>query len=262
MFGRTFNYTEPRPVTPGFPVDPSSVQVTAVTTIVSAQTEDDAKRITESLRELSRLGLPIYATERGSPPDLLAHWTTPNLQLRTHGTSLVQQVKDSFHRAHAAGHRYVLYTEPDKCEFFAESAHNLLNAPEPAPSAAIVAARDDESFRTFPSGQQAVEHVFNLLSSTIAALHGDILYGPIAIDLEHAMPFLENVPDDLGWGWRPYVLARLKLAGLHVVPYEGHFPCPEDQREEDEPHHRVHRLVQLEQNVRGLRLALTHAHAE
>jgi len=55
----------------------------------------------------------------------------------------------------------------------------------------------------------------------------------------------------VGWGWRPFLFARAVRRGLAVNAVTGDFPCPADQRDEDEGE-RVHRVRQLTENLAGL----------
>jgi hypothetical protein len=63
-----------------------------------------------------------------------------------------------------------------------------------------------------------------------------------------------SIADDAGWGWRPFVFALAARMGLGVTLLEGDYLCPPDQRGEDAGE-RLHRIRQLQQNVRGLILA-------
>ena len=153
----------------------------------------------------------------------------------------------------------ILYTEPDKKEFFKSGVIRFLETIGRHEAVAVcVASRDQESFATFPPGQQTAEGAFNTLASNALGLTLDLLYGPLILDLELIATYLDQVPDDLGWGWRTYVIARSILAGKKVASFVGPFCCPLEQRTE-KSRDRIYRLVQLEQNVKGLRLAIEHS---
>ena len=105
----------------------------------------------------NKLGIPVFIADAGSIPSFLkAVECLPGIQVRVEGENLVQQVKSSVARAVAAGHRFILYTEPDKKEFFQRSARNFVAEALRAEAAVCMAARN-ESFATFPAGQQWTE---------------------------------------------------------------------------------------------------------
>ncbi len=122
-----------------------------------------------------------------------------------------------------------------------------------------MAARDGQSFATFPVGQQCTEAAFNSLASFFQGPLPDQLYGPLVLDADAVSAFIAHAPDDLGWGWRTYVIARAARAQLTVSAIVGQFPCPLAQRIEDDEGSRLYRLQQLSQNIDGLRLGLRDA---
>ena len=124
-------------------------------------------------------------------------------------------------------------------------------------AAVMVASRDDASFRTFPHGQQETERHFNELVSFFLGLAGDTLYGPLVLNSRLSAPYCRELTPDMGWGWRPYVLARCVLAGHGIAFHSGAFECPADQRGEDDSATRAYRLQQLAQNIIGLRAGLS-----
>jgi hypothetical protein len=67
---------------------------------------------------------------------------------------------------------------------------------------------------------------------------------------------ITDLHDDLGWGWRPYLMAVTLRLGHRLVCLESDFQCPEHQRGEDEPAARIYRMEQLAQNVKGLAMGL------
>ena len=59
------------------------------------------------------------------------------------------------------------------------------------------------------------------------------------------------VGGNLGWGWRHAVFHAAHRGGLRVEHVIDDYPCPPDQRVEDDAE-RTHRLRQLSDNIRGL----------
>ena len=233
---------------------------TAIATMTAGRSEQEAALLATSVEQLARLGLPVFAADAGS----IAAFTdrarpVSRLELWREGTTLVQQIKACFHRVLKNGHRVVLYTEPDKKDFFEGGVTVFLEETARCRGYAVcIAARNPESFATFPPAQQSAELAFNRLAKDMLGIAPDLLYGPLVLNLEHTEAYLDQVPNDLGWGWRTYVIARCVLAGRQVATVVGPFCCPRDQRAETS-RDRIYRLAQLKQNVEGLRLALEHS---
>jgi hypothetical protein len=154
----------------------------------------------------------------------------------------------------------VFYTEPDKREFFLRGAREFLNAAQEQEGATIfLAARDEASFSTFPIGQQTTERAVQQVGDVFLERLPDLLYGPLVLDLEWALPYFDAVQDELVWGWRLYLIARAVKSGRAVRGFGGSFPCPTDQRGEDDPASRLYRIEQARQCLEGIRLGLRDA---
>lgn len=165
-------------------------------------------------------------------------------------SGLVAQVRASIEQAGALGKPFVLYTEPDKERFLTSQIDDFI-AKSPAIGADVVlAARTDESFATFPPMQQYTERVFNYLCGNMLERPGDYTYGPF---LMRAMllDLLNDMPEHLGWGWRPCFFHAAHRRGARLGQVDGEYPCPVDQRREIEEDRR-HRLRQLAENISGL----------
>lgn len=236
------------------------MKATAIVTMTAARSDQDASVLGAAIEQLGRIGLPIFAADGGSITAFKSRvGRVSPLELWREGNTLVQQIKACFRRAVIADHRVVLYTEPDKKTFFEAGAKHFLEESGACVCEAVcIAARDPESFATFPPGQQSAELAFNHLANDVLGITADLLYGPLVLDLELAATYLDQVPDDLGWGWRTYVIARCVLAGKQVASLAGRYCCPLEQRTES-GRDRIYRLTQLKQNVAGLRLALEHS---
>lgn len=234
--------------------------VTAVVTMTRALNEPDAQIGIAALTALDGLGLPIFASDAHSIPTFRdAVDRLPNLRRQPDGSGLIPQIKTALRGAAAAGHRHVLYTEPDKRDFFAEGARDFVSEAGRREAAICIAARDEASFSTFPPGQQATERAVNQVASVLLAPLPDLLYGPLVLDLEAVLPYVDAVADDLIWGWRIYVIARAVRSRMPVQSVVGSFPCPIDQRDEDDTAARVYRIEQARQCLQGLRLGLRDA---
>jgi hypothetical protein len=171
------------------------------------------------------------------------------------GPRLVAQVRLALTMAGNSGSPYVLYTEPDKQAFFEHRLMSFLDTvtASRADTGISFPARDAASFATFPPGQQSTERLFNDLASETLGITSDFLYGPLLIRSD-LLPHLEDLPIDLGWGWRIFLLTVTHRLGLPLLPWVADLPCPSEQRGEDDEQSRTYRIEQLAQNVRGLAL--------
>lgn len=237
-------------------------------TLARSEAEHDA--LLRALTALTMHGWPVVVTDGGSRPAFVeAVQQLPGLELHrtVPGAGLVAQVRRSLQAALAHGTSSLLYTEPDKIEFFATGLADFLRhagvaTPETAEGrgpgreggdGVVLAARDQAGMATFPAFQQDTEGVINRSCAELTGIPGDYCYGPF-LCAPALVPDILSVPDDLGWGWRPFtfLLAHRRGLGLRLVP--APHACPPDQRIDDH-HERVHRMRQLEQNMRGLLLA-------
>ena len=236
------------------------MKATAIATMTAARSGGEATVLAQALNALSDVGLPIYAADAGSTsPFTEQSRSIPTLELWEEGATLVQQIKACFRRVLATGNRVVLYTEPDKRAFFQAGMACFLKSAESFDTAAMcIAARDEHSFATFPAGQRTAERSFNTVAQSLLGIDADLLYGPFVLDLSVSAAYLNHTPDNLGWGWRTYVIARCVLAGHQVTSVVGRYSCPPEQRAENNKDVE-YRLKQLQQNVEGLRLAIEHA---
>jgi hypothetical protein len=235
------------------------MNVTAIVTMTRARSERESEAAVASLTALHALGLPVFAADANSIPafhDALRG--LPNFRRQPDGGSLVQQVKASVRGAAAEGHRFVMYSEPDKRDFFSHGAGAFLVEASSRDCPVWIAARDQASFATFPAGQQATERAVNQIAGVFLAPLPDLLYGPLILDLAAVMPYLDAIPDDLVWGWRLYVIARAARSST-VRSFVGHFPCPMDQRDEDDEATRLYRIEQARQCLQGLALGIRDA---
>jgi hypothetical protein len=81
----------------------------------------------------------------------------------------------------------------------------------------------------------------------------DFLYGPFLIPAR-LLRYLDALPDDLGWGWRIFLLVLARRCGLPLVPFVSHLPCPAENAAEENEKTRFYRLEQMAQNIRGASL--------
>jgi len=224
-----------------------------------ARSEQEQDRLQRSLNALSALNLPIFLTDGGSTP-VFQEWLAKAPQIRCCEPcrGLVSQVRRSVTVA-AAQADFVLYTEPDKLEFFLNELPAFLMSLQTAdapPADLIVLSRNQTAFHTFPAGQQVAERSFNDIASHILqSAPGDLLYGPLCFRAELGRE-LDTIPDDAGWGWRIHLYVRARLAARQVSLHDGPYACPPEQRGETDQASSLYRVQQLVQNLTALRQAL------
>ena len=150
-----------------------------------------------------------------------------------------------------AARSYLLYTEPDKQFFFEHRLKDFLEAASNHPEAGVIlASRSRESLLTFPPMQRYTEGVINHLCGELMGVPCDYSYGPFLLN-RTLVPFVESLDPRLGWGWRHSLFRTAHRQGLRVVPVTDDYPCPDNQRSEDDED-RAHRMRQLSENVLGL----------
>jgi hypothetical protein len=227
-----------------------------IATVTLARSDDEETTLRLALERLSREGLPVAVSDGGSRSEFveflrgLAGFTV----VAPLAPGLVGQVKAALRVAGNRPSPFVLYTEPDKHFFFDRRLTQFLaNAPLTPDIGVVLAARDEQSFETFPRFQRLTEGAFNAICAAIFGQHGDYNYGPFIVNRK-LLAHLDRVNQDLGWGWRPFVFSAAHRLGYRIVHMIDDLPCPPDQRVDDE-RERVHRLRQLRQNVEGLLLS-------
>lgn len=223
-----------------------------------ARTDEEAQHLLHSISILSRLGACIHLSDGGSVRGFIedvAGITHVKVQASPE-KGLVSQIADALKRASSAMPDYILYSEPDKAGFFAESVRQFVETSFASPEAALhIAGRDPDSLATFPPGQQVTEALMNSLIQHELNRPGDYFYGPMIIRRDISV-FIDSVPRDLGWGWRPYLLARCVGADHQFKVWTANLPCPSMQKGENTKRDRIYRMEQLAQNVRGFALGL------
>lgn len=225
---------------------------------ILARNAAEADILAHSAARLAEHG-PVILTDGGSIDSFVERVSAIKgvTVLPTPGTGprLVAQVCQALTRAAEYGATRIFYTEPDKrwffenrlAEFLTQSNTNAFDA------GVCLPARDARSFATFPAGQQMPERLFNTLAGETLGLQTDFLYGPLLLSAG-IVSFLTDVPNDLGWGWRTFLLTVAARRGLPIIACEADLPCPQEQRGEDDERSRTYRIEQMAQNVRGLAL--------
>jgi hypothetical protein len=228
-----------------------------IATITLARNDEETNRLIEAIAVLADHTLPIIVADGGSTARFItALRQFSNVIFQPYRPSpqprLLSQVKTALTKAAELKLRYILYTEPDKKWFFEHRLQTFLaQALAAGPLGVGIAARDEASFLTYPAFQQYTESVTARLSAEVLGQTGDILYGPLLLD-PVLVRYVTALTEDVGWGWRPFIMGVAKRLGLEVRHFTLDLPCPPEQRDEDDSPARLHRLEQLAQNARGL----------
>ena len=228
----------------------------AVATITWARTAAEEALLRRSLQALAGIGWPVAVADAGTNSAFAEFLDSlPSFSVTTPSErGLVAQVKASVTLAATFATPFVLYSEPDKQPFFDEGLRNFVRrAGETRDGGELgvaLAARSAGSFETYPPMQRYTEGVINDLCGAFVGRKGDYSYGPFIMS-RALLPRIAMLPNELGWGWRHAVFHAAHRAGLRVEHVIDDYPCPPDQRVEDDAE-RTHRLRQLSDNIRGL----------
>ena len=224
----------------------------AIATISWARNEPETALLQSSLEKLSQAGLPIFITDAGSDTSFVQQLLTlPRTKVSGPVKGVWPQAKESIHAAAESGAEWILYTEPDKKDFFTHHVSRLLqNIPTSEATAVILASRSKKAFASFPPFQQMTETTINNCCAELMGYPFDYVYGPFVFH-RSLVPHLQQLPPDIGWGWRPFLFRAAHRMGKQLASVEGDFFCPEDQREDDEAE-RIYRMKQMVQNIKGL----------
>ena len=227
----------------------------AIATMSLARDPEEETLLRKSLTHLSKLNIPIFLTDGGSNEDFLHYLLSlPNITLLEPRQGLWNQTHSSLTAAYETNRKFILYTEPDKSDFFEQSLPSLIEKVQVDDKTGVVmAARSVHGFESFPAFQQMTETTINNCCNELIGLKADYVYGPFLIN-RSVIPFLKPLEAGIGWGWRPYAFHLANRLGLNVSAYTGDFFCPKGQRE-DSTKERIYRMKQMNQNIEGLILA-------
>jgi hypothetical protein len=224
-----------------------------VATITWARDAEEETLLRESLQQLSKLNLRVFVTDGGSNSDFINF--VQSLPLFTiveaRGKGLWWQVNSSLQAAYDTQTPFILYTEPDKKDFFQQGLSSMLqDAAQDENAGVVLASRSTEAFATFPKFQQTCETTINYCCAEITGQPLDYTYGPFLLKRK-LVPYLAQVKPGIGWGWRPYAFCVAHRLGLRIDEIKGAFACPPSQRKDDAKE-RIYRMKQLEQNIDGI----------
>jgi hypothetical protein len=225
----------------------------SIATMSLARSPEEERVLSASLRSLTRLGAPVVVTDGGSSQqfqDFLR--ALPNVTvLQAARPGVVAQTRLSLQAALQHKTTFVLYTEPDKRLFFERDLERFVtDAPDERSLGVSIASRTPRSLATFPPTQQQTEGAINALFGAEVGLTTDFCYGPLIINRD-LLNRMDGLGDELGWGWRFYVIGAASQAGYALRRFATDLPCPSDQQS-NHVGERMHRMRQLMQNLDGV----------
>jgi hypothetical protein len=230
----------------------------SIATITWARDADEEKLLRQSLQQLAKLELPVFITDGGSNNRFLDFIRSfPNFTLlEAKARGLWAQAKNSLSAAHQSGSPFILYTEPDKNDFFKNGLpQNLQEVVVNERSGIITASRSTASFATFPAFQQMTETTINNCCNEVISSAIDYTYGPFILNRQ-LVPYFALLQEDIGWGWRPYTFVIANRLSYTIEAFTGHFSCPPAQQQDNRTE-RIYRMRQLSENIQGIVLAAT-----
>ena len=230
----------------------------SVATMTWARDAFEEGLLREAMSSLAAEQLPVVITDGGSGRELINYLSGfSNFKVfESDQPGVFAQSKWSLKHACDLGAEYLLYTEPDKKLFFEHRLGEFISeAPNDDQVGVALPSRTVESFSTYPESQRYTETVINQLCARIIGEGVDLSYGTLLIN-RALIPYLDLVKEDIGWGWRHYVLGVAHRLGYKIAHLEMDLPCPPEQQEDDRQE-LIHRMRQLAQNVQGLLLSAT-----
>jgi hypothetical protein len=227
----------------------------AIATITLARDAREEQLLKKALQVLASFNIPVIVTDGGSNKTFVAFLRSfPHFTVLQKSGGVWAQAKNSVLAAQATGVPFIWYTEPDKHDFFQTvlsagleelTLHDKLGV--------LLFSRSASALATFPSFQQMTETTINNCCREIIGKPVDYTYGPFIMNSTLA-PYLHQVQNDPGWGWRPFIFGLAHRTGLMVEAKTENFLCPDDQRD-DNASERIYRMRQLYQNIEGLVLS-------
>jgi hypothetical protein len=230
----------------------------SIATMTWARDPDEENLLRKSLKQLATFQLPVFITDGGSNAGFIHFMKSfPNFfVLEASAKGVWAQVKNSLKIAHDSGSAFILYTEPDKYDFFLNGLPQMLDEPFLSDaSGVLMACRSAAGFATFPAFQQMTETTINNCCAEIIRDNLDYTYGPFILNRQ-LVPYLNFVETDIGWGWRLFTFCVAKQLGYKVEAYMEEFSCPVEQRQ-DSARERIYRMRQMEQSIQGVVLSTT-----
>src|SRR5215213_6029001 len=158
----------------------------AVATLTWARDAAEERLLRESLTFLAALNVPAFVADGGSGRSFLdSLHAVPHFRVFEAGAPGVWPQARTSLRAAAdttdAG--FILYTEPDKRDFFRDGLREFISeAPSGEEVGVVLASRSAESFATFPEFQRHTETAINRCCAELLGVEVDFTYGPFLLN--------------------------------------------------------------------------------
>ncbi len=194
----------------------------AVATITRVRKRSQERVVRRSIGALAAVGLPVAMSDRGSSRSFV-DWAKQfsAVTVAKKADSLVGQVQASLAEAHTTLRPFILYTEPDKRDFFVDGLADFVERASIAPSIGIhLAVRSASALATFPPYQRMAETGANELCRRVIGTDTDYFYGPFLVRRE-LVRLVFRASTDLGWGWRPFCSSRPEAWAIASLASRG-----------------------------------------
>jgi hypothetical protein len=226
----------------------------SIVTMTWARDESEEALLRSSLESLARLNIPVIVTDGGSNAGFTGFLRSfPQFTVFEQKTGgLWSQIRHGLLAAYRKDVQHICYTEPDKEQFFREGLSHLISQSEMMTddTGVLLAARSEKGFNTFPAFQRMSETTINNCCAELTGFPFDYTYGPFIFNRK-LLPYLVNLPDDIGWGWRTAVFGVAGRMGCNIEVITDDYSCPVSQRDEPAAE-KIYRMRQLSQSVQGV----------
>jgi len=218
---------------------------------MTLEEESNNDLLLESLSVLSKYPYDVYIADGGSSQEFLTSLERMGCKVRSVKGGLTFQHKYSIMGA-SSNSDVVLYTEPDKLDWFNGGLEESIEGYKSHDSDLGVIARTQQQISTFPEFQQKTECCMNELIGRKIGIKGDFIYGP-KIFVSSLGKEINGIDYDIGWGGLMFLVGRAHCNNLKISTLETAVDCPLEQREETNERYR---LKQLCENYMGFLLGL------
>ncbi len=210
----------------------------------------DSELVLKAQQFLADNGFESYIIDGGSSPEFIEKLKGMGHHVRTSRTRrLGFDIRDAILWA-GENADAVLYTEPDKFDWFSVSMDESIRIYREHPFDCLAIGRTEGSFRTFPEFMQRTEGLMNKFIGRVTGLKGDFIYGPKFFS-KRLVDELGKLDVDVGWGTLQYLVGRALGSDMSIDTIFTGADCPESQRENDSA---SLRMRQLDDNYRGFML--------
>ncbi|MFH1503093.1 MAG: hypothetical protein ABIE36_00345 [Candidatus Diapherotrites archaeon] len=211
----------------------------------------NAELMESALEVLSKTNYPVYIADGGSSERFINSLKLMGHNVETVQGGLTYQHKNSILRASQNAY-FVLYTEPDKYDWFVNGLEKSLNQYFAGKGVFAAISRTSEQMKTFPVHQREWEGKMNQIIEDETRIKGDFIYGPKLFSSSLGNQ-VKEIEGDKGWATLMFLVGRAHKMGLSIENIYSASECPLNQRGEDNAEYRE---KQFNQNKEGFSLGL------